>query len=746
MVLLWATGCLSTGHLLLGRLLRRRAPVREHLVMAFAVGVFSFFALMFLTGIAGLYGKVLFVLLPPAMLAAGALPSWRYARRLARHVRHARDRSAWRLRWWHLLAAGYGAVCLAAIYLQVMLPENASFDARWYHLPIAEHYAASGGIVPFREGWVSGAQPHLASVLYAWAFQMPLSNLFDRVELCAHMEFALFLATIFAIPALVRRLLPRARAGWAWLSVFLFPGLFLYDSSLTIAADHVAAFWAVPAYLALLHAWRDLEPRRAFVAGALIAAILDTKSTALLLAAAPIIAIAGRAGYLAVQSLFARAGRTRPPWAIGLAAFAGSGLLCTAPHWAKNLAFYGDPFYPLLHRWLPVRPWTPDSAARFASNDELWHPARNLAGLWETIKALYSFSFVPNDWPQFHGAVPVFGSLFTLSLIVLPFLRGTKRLWGLFAATHLGVVVWYSIHHQDRYLQAILPWMAACTAAVLILAWREGILPRLGVVLLVGLQLIWGSDVYFIPAHTMLNGSFIKPLVELLNAGYRKDYASPLNLFEPYGVIGRELRKTDTVLVHDEMVHLGLRVPTISDHPRYQMGISYGRQQSPREVYDLLTGLGVTQVMWRDVGGEDSLAGDLVFLDFVLNRASETRSVAGRKLTRMPATAPADVRFGEVAVLTCDKHYPPGLYHLQDLTLFPRDKNPAGFPTPFESVSDSALAPYQTSRVQFVVHDPKCHDAASAWLSSAFKSLGKRGSEQLWSRKHWPEVTSSGPP
>jgi hypothetical protein len=62
------------------------------------------------------------------------------------------------------------------VWFTILTPQNASFDSRWYHQPIAEIYVAQGGIEPFSEGWVPGAFPQLASLLYAWAFSLPGSS------------------------------------------------------------------------------------------------------------------------------------------------------------------------------------------------------------------------------------------------------------------------------------------------------------------------------------------------------------------------------------------------------------------------------------------------------------------------------------------------------------------------------------------------------------------------------------------
>ena len=147
-------------------------------------------------------------------------------------------------------AYAFGLLGLTIVYLTIMVPENAAFDSLTYHLPIAEHFAAGGRVGKFVEGWVAGVIPHLASWLYTWPFTLRSVNLFGHVELAAHIEFALFVVTVFSISLLVEAVL-RRRARGAWAVIFLFPGLFLYDSSLSLAADHVLAFWAVPLALAV---------------------------------------------------------------------------------------------------------------------------------------------------------------------------------------------------------------------------------------------------------------------------------------------------------------------------------------------------------------------------------------------------------------------------------------------------------------------------------------------------------------
>src|SRR4029077_10091687 len=144
-----------------------------------------------LGGPPGLLGRVFFFALPLGLIAAGARPSFRYARRAVRHLRGAWRRSA-RPGPWGVFVHAFGILGLLLVYVAVLTPNNAAFDSRWQHLAIAEHYAAVGAVQKFSEGWYIGAQPRLASFLYTWAFLLPPGRLADRIELAAHVELTVF--------------------------------------------------------------------------------------------------------------------------------------------------------------------------------------------------------------------------------------------------------------------------------------------------------------------------------------------------------------------------------------------------------------------------------------------------------------------------------------------------------------------------------------------------------------------------
>jgi len=415
------------------------------------------------------------------------------------------------------------------------------------------------------------------------------------------------------------------------------------------------------------------------------------------------------------------------------------GLVFTAPQWAKNWVWYGDPLYPVLHKHFAANPWTGDSENRFVwgfMEDQLWQPDKTWAGLWESIQVLLQFSFQPHDWPKFHGKVPVFGSLFTLLLFTLPFLKKTKRVWGLFLSVHLGVFIWYWTHHQDRYLQAVVPWMTAAAAAAILLVWRHGFAARAAVVGMVSLQVIWGGDVYFIPGHAMV-GSPVKAVADLLSTGYRKDFAARDKTFAPFTDVGAALPKGAKLLVHEYHPHLGIAAASVNDYPVNQGGISYGELATPRAVYDKLKSYGVTHLLWVTSAnkGADSLAGDLVFYHFALKVGVGAKVYGSMTLAAMPEKPPPEGELGGALALTCGKGLPAGLYHLADLHVPAYGPEKNKYPKPFMTVGPDVTEEDLLTRASYVVIESRCKKALPAKQASFFRAAPKHGGYELMVRR-----------
>jgi len=739
--LFWATACVSMGHLVVRRFLRMTLPLLEHFSTSFAVGAFAFYLAMNVVGHLQLFRGWMFFALPLAFIAAGARDGVRTLRRIRRHLAHRRRLSHPRPKPFYFWpAVVFGVISAAMVYFVILTPENIQFDSRWKHFALAEEFAVTGGLRKFGEGWTVATYPHLASFLFAWPFLCPKVGLFDHVEMAAHIEYVTFLATLVATPALVRLLVPRQRAHLSWVARFLFPGVFLYDSSLSGGGDHIGAFFVIPVATQLIRGWRELCWRHMALMAVPLCGVGLTKYTCTMM----ILPVVGLA--VAIRMLYALycALRKRGPellrknWLKGPLAAFGAIVLLTTAHWVKNWIWYGDPAYPTLFKTLPFHPWTKDAQTLFIygyQEYQFWRPERTLDGVWETVKALFTFSIIPNDYPRFHGKVPTFGSLFTILLLVLPFLKKGARLWGIAGLVHAGIFIWFWTHHQDRYLQTMLPWMAAVTAALLTKLWwdaREGAklgcaargAARVAVGLLIALQVIWGGDVWFLPNHAMA-GSVPKKVIDMIAAGYKKDYSTRYKIYGPYTQVAKALPPKARVMLHDNHIHLGIGAETINDWGGWQFGISYARLGSPKAVWEKYRELGATHILWDNnvSKGWDSVGGDLVFFEMATRYAGTAKAIGRTRLVKMPSAAPDETGRNDLAlVVGCDKrNYATGLYKFTNLTVPVFGPKKFKFPKPSKSGEPSDLA----GEAAAIVLDPKCPEAKK-FGHSDFQLVAKR--------------------
>ena len=654
---LMAGSCLALGHRIAGWLGGSAVRFSEHLQFSFACGVLAFGLGVFVAGLLGLYGSVFFFAWPLLMLlAAGRASVVGLVRDIRRTLGAGREtggilpRSP--LEW---LRCAFLMLGLLAVYTQVITPENVSYDSRWYHLGLAEQYAAQGGIQRFPEGFYLGAYPQFATWLYAWAFQLP-GTLFDRVALSSHVEWTLFLITLSGTHTLVRRLTRGVRVRWAAAAWFLFPSILIYDSNLNSGADHILAFWAIPLALSVCVLNRAPNPRIAVLLSALGAGALLTKYQAIYLIA-PVA--------LTTLVLIVRARR----FALVVPA-ALTVLVLTAPHWLKNAVYYGDPLYPMLARHLPGNPTYP--GAREAMDGGFFPPQFMVHGTFgerviKTLKVLPTFAFIPHNWKHFEIPEPTFGALFTLLGPVLPFLTRVRRIWLLTACTYVGVFIWFWTNHQDRYLQALLPWMVCTVVAIGALLWNLGAPARVTFACLVAFQVVSGSDIFFYPTHRMIKDSGIKSLSDFISAGHRHDYEGR---FEHWGTthrLAQSLPENAVPIVHDKFLRLGLARPAITDQSGFQGAIGYPELKSTRAVFDLWKRLGATHVVWGRSRitklDRATLAREAVFYEAAVRSAKTQGEQHGFYVVELADQAPEE-HARILRVLGCDDDPPSGFFSI----------------------------------------------------------------------------------
>ena len=722
LALVFSGSCLAAGHALLVRLLGRLLPLDEHLAIALPLGVLCFFLTSFAFGVVGLYGAPFFWLGPALLLALGARASLNTVRRVYRRRRFWLRAGA--PTWQNVAVLGFGSLGLVALWLTILTPHNPSVDARWYHLPIAEHYVARGRIGPFSEGWVLGAFPQLASLLYVWPFSAP-GALFDKVVGAAHLELAMFLFTLQGICAVVRRVSGQ-RSPLAWVAIWLFPGIFCYDSGLVLGADHVVALWAAPLCLLTLRYWRTPDKTWGLLLGAISAGALNTKYTAVILLTLVVATVAARAALdLARQK---RLAALQPACAALVVA-----VVLTAPHWLKNAVFYGDPLFPMLRRWLPTAFWSAAAEGPYQAWFALQSPSFGWPAVLELFKTLATFSFVPHDFKTFHGDVPVFGSLFTLVTPLLLVLRRPPRLVWVFAAAYAGIATWFWIHQFDRYLQALVPWMTAATVVVLAAVWRAGGWVRVPLAALVALQVVWGADVMFMPSHHAAGDTLPKVIVDLFASASQS--GDRFQVDAAWQGVAQALPPGATVLVHEEEVHLGLGAAAVVDSPGEQGLLYWGEPgaASPREVWQRLRALGVTHLVWSERVNRafDTVAGALSFFELATRHSHRLGAFGGLVLAKLTDAPPVASDPGLVAYYPCpaDAVLAPGLYPLTALA------RPLGDPRPRPQPQAAPPVVQAAEQARFVVLDARCHGRLPKATAALFEPLAARGHAQLLLRR-----------
>jgi hypothetical protein len=331
----------------------------------------------------------------------------------------------------------------------------------------------------------------------------------------------------------------------------------------------------------------------------------------------------------------------------------------------------------------------------------------------------------------------VFGSLFTLLLPALLVLRGTRRIWLVVLWIHVGVFAWYSVHHQDRYLQALVPLMAGCVAATLGLVWKSfGNAVRGLVCVLVALQVVWGGDVYFFETHAMAR-SPIKKVVDMLSSGFTRDYEERFKVQSRYQRIGEAVPEGSRVLFHEHNMHLGVRRETVLDKHQWQLGIDYAAAGSPEGVRALLVGLGVTHVYYVPGRSDtiDSLAGDILFHEFVTQHGEQPQRVSGGIVVTVPTTKLTKPFRDTVLSLSCGKPPHPGLYRLSALAVPPYGPQKDRYGRAEESGSDQESALEWLPQAQFVVFDTRCGKRPQAVVTGAFDELFSRKGQSVWRRR-----------
>jgi hypothetical protein len=673
-------------------------PALETLTLSFAVGVVGWILILHVLGALGLYGRPLVFILPVPLVAAGVGPlrdsvaRWRGARRAAPSRGGALAKAI----------AAFGVLCLGLMYLQLFSPDALNYDSTWCHLTVAQDYAREGRIVPFPADYAKNV-PQLTPMFHLFGFLAPGLNQPQRWMFALHNEFALFVWTLVGVAATVSWIVgddaPRGPAPTtAWAAFFLFPGIFVYDSNLGGAADHVLAFFALPVLLATARLGARPTPRNAILWGAVVGGAILTKYQAVYFVF-PAAALVGLLWLLRRRPIARDFDPGEPAPARRLARTAAVACLAVAvvvaPHFLRNVIFYKNPVYPFMQTvFTASTPRTPDSAflVSHVFTDVNWEPKGTLfAKLVNALKMFFEFSFVPHYYFEFHHDVPTFGSLFTLLLPVVPFLGRRPRLWATVGVSSAAVLLWAFTFLVDRNLQTFLPLLVAATGATVVLAWRAGPIARLGLVPLVGLQLIWGGDAFFQTGYDRRQSGSdrMRSGIDLIRSGFAGGARARFAGYRPGHVtLGEALPRDATVLLHASHESLGIDRRIVLDWPGFQAMFDYRRVRSVAELDALYRSRGVTHIV-RDYRQQPAPTKqeEVLFALYVGRYARSLGTFVGLELLALPATPPPPAANDRV-VMTGVGGYADGVYTIDQLgayeslldipPTYPRPRTPLG--------------------------------------------------------------------
>jgi len=655
--LVLAAGCVGFGAAICRRALRDEpdATALDHAGFAVAIGATAFGAAMYLAGALHLFNHVVAVAMPLLGIAVGLGRSPKARLAGLRAMRVSFPAVA-------LPVVVFGALSVALVFLHVLDPEAPNHDAHWTHVVIAQDYAREGHLTWFRAEWAKNF-PHFASLFYTWVFLVPGLNFPTRMLLVMQTEFLFLIGTLVTVTAGARWL---ARATGdegrlAWAAFFLFPSIFIYDSNLGASADHIAALFMVPMFVAIARGTERLSPGLCALGGALAGAAFITKYQSAYLTAPVAVLVAVRLARAAWRRWRGGPAATAE-WRrmlIAVRALLLGGVLASCPFFLENLWFHHNPVYPFLQRVFTASTPSVSHAPYLVSN--ILTPA-GLQGvgvplgkrLTDALGTVFGFSFVPHY--SFLGTRPYFGFLFTLLAPLALLLPGGHRLRVAALVAGGSVFAWAMTYLVDRNLQIILPMLVAVTAGVIIAVWRLGWAARAGLAPLILLQVAWGGDLMF---QGDIDGA-----IGHIRAGVdgRVSVRETADRREMTRVIPRDAR----VVFHADHVSLGLDREVISDETGFQGLIDYARMRTPREAYDRFRAIGITHVVWKDAAEPGPyLQRDIIFNALVRPLPSITRGAY--QMIEMPVTPPPASPPYRVLVLGGVNGHADGIYPIEAL-------------------------------------------------------------------------------
>lgn len=434
-----------------------------------------------------------------------------------------------RSRWWPLatpVSSGSPAslatrvlwlavgVFLALTFITGFFSAPNAWDGLTYHLPRVERWVEQGHLA----FWPTSVDRQLWMGPFGGYATLQFRLLTGGDRLAFLPSWLAYLGCILLSASVCRQLGgPRVQAALAALVMATMPVAVLHASS--VQTDLLTAFWVLCAASLVLGSWSTPEVARdwryAIWLAAVVALALLTKATA---------ALALMPWLLMYATALVRHGGIRTllrPFLIGLLAV----LVVNGPHFARNLAVFGDPLGdPVARQFLRLAPLSPGGAvANLIANLSLHLGAPSEAwNLWWTERLRGLFELLPGADPA--ALFPYFGGFRVMANGTHESLAGNPVHFalGLLAVVAL---IWAM---RARRPSPSVPWFVAGVAAVvlhgLLIRWQPygarlqmaslvWLAPAIGVLLQHHVARAAAVFVFVLVAIPPLTGNHLRPLV-----------------------------------------------------------------------------------------------------------------------------------------------------------------------------------------------------------------------------------------
>jgi hypothetical protein len=725
------------GFLLRCLLGNREVPSLERLLHSMVLGLTAFVLGWYVLGFVGLFKTATALGLPFVFLLIGAKDGRALVRELMTWRASIPPPSSVQ-RILGTLAVMAGSVALFFMYLEALDVSVMNFDAVWYHYPTAQDYARIGRIVPF-PGEHHRAFPHLTSMLHTWALLVPLKHLPQHWMLSLHLEYSIVIWRIVGAAALARWLLGGRDVRGLWAGFFLFPSIFVYDQSIGGSADHFLGFFAAPILLAAGRALKSFDLRWSILLGSALGGHLLVKYQAVYLVAGVAVAVLLRLIVLLVRHQLRRwTGWATPepfwrPLALGAGGILVMLMLVSAPHFAKNIAFYKNPAYPFAQKVF-TSSWPKPTPGFYQERQGsgVFSPKSSGVGrqVW-ALKKMFDYSLTTAN-RSLTGRRPYMGSLFSLLLPCALLVPGRKRLLGVTGVLAIAFMVWANTAANDRYLLSFYDGCIGMALALMVSVWQLGWAARFGLVPLVGLQLIWGGD-----AMLFYGKKELQAALDLIGQGYSGSYDDRrFNERTAQQRVTQSTPKDAVIFARNYKGLLGLDRTVLSDIRAASNYTSYSGLKDPRDLYDLLKARGVTHLLYPPGQRKPTRWNNIVLFDALfVQYGQDVRRFGGLRLAKLPDAPPP--RLSPYLVLVSGlREYPEGIYRVEQLDI---DSKAADLfspkPKPMQRIRVDTVAEQMALVHALVIGRGRLPKALTPEIMDSFESVERLGGEELYLRK-----------